>query len=181
MAIEKGDKKALNNLGFLYYKQKNYVESEKYYKLATEENDDIRITALNNLMNLYSNNEILNALGHLHGDQGVLMDFGMQFLMGGKYEEAKKYYNYAVEEGCIYGLSNIATIHELQGNINEAEKYYLKAIEKGDVKALESLGTLYENNNNYEKAEKYYKLASENNIKEASDKLDKLYEKIGKR
>ena len=70
MAANKGDVEAVNNLGYLYYRQKNYKEAEKYFKQAAD-------------------------MGHANAMFGL----GTLYFETGNNEEGKRYYERAAENG----------------------------------------------------------------------------------
>jgi tetratricopeptide (TPR) repeat protein len=139
-------------MGSIYFKQKLYVESEKYYLLATKKNIE---GSYNNLALLYSEQK--------------------------RYNEAEKYYLLAIEKKEDIALFNLALTYQEQKKYDDAEKYYLLAIEKGNKNAPMNLAILYMNQyNNLENAEKYFLLAIEKGHNNALFNLSLIYYLLNK-
>jgi len=124
LAIEKGDLKAISNLGILFHSQKKYTEAEKKYLLAIEK-------------------KVLQAtynLGLLYDEQG-------------KDLQAEKYYLQAIENGYTLSFSNLGSLYARRKQFEASEKYYLLAIEDGQNEAINNLAIqYYSQNRNKEKA-----------------------------
>lgn len=81
---------------------------------------------------------------------------GRSYHLNKEYENAKEYYNKALEAGHTRALNNLGVLYYDQKNYKKAEEYYIKALESGDNRALRNLGILYYKQKEYKKAEEYY-------------------------
>jgi tetratricopeptide (TPR) repeat protein len=102
MAFEKGNIKAINNLGYMYKYGKgveqNYEEAIKYYKMAIEKGD----------------NSAMNNLGYMYGEgRGVELN----------YEESIKYYKMAIEQGNEIAKKNIKISIQKVNKLDNRTKY----------------------------------------------------------
>lgn len=110
---------AMNNLGFLYFTNKNFVDIEKsitYFKMAASLKN---VTAMRNL--------------------------GEVYIHAGKYEnipEAIKYYKMAVELGDKFSIIRICNLFSKLGNTREYVKY-LRMVADDDYTASFNLGAAY--------------------------------------
>jgi len=152
MAVEKGDAKAMLNLGLLYQyklKDKDYDKAEKYYLMAVEKGD---VDAMNKLGCLYcyefKDNEKaekywLMAVEKCHTNAMNYLSF-MYFEEKIKRQEALKYAYQSVEQAKGYSNTHtLACVYLWHNKIEEA-----KQIEKEFMYDEESLnsetgGTLY--------------------------------------
>ncbi len=165
-------------LGFYYYMEKDYLNSEKYYLKAIDKGST---DALFNLANLYSENERTEEAEKYYllaiekGNVDALNNLANLYSENERTEEAEKYYLLAIEKGHVDALFNLANLYKENERTEEAEKYYLLAIEKGDVDALFNLAILYKENERTEEAEKYYLLAIEKGNVGALNNLANLY------
>ena len=119
MAVEKGNKTGMNNLGYLYdIFEKDYKNAKKYYLMAIENGNKL---AMNNLGSLYHNVEK-------------------------DYENAKKYYLMAIENGCNMAMNNLGYLYyDIEKDYENAKKYWLMAIEKGNTSAMNNIKSMMDN------------------------------------
>uniref|UniRef100_A0A6C0H5L5 RING-type domain-containing protein n=1 Tax=viral metagenome TaxID=1070528 RepID=A0A6C0H5L5_9ZZZZ len=120
MAIEKGNKTGMNDLGYLYHiVEKDYKNAKKYYLMAVEKGN---VNGMNNLGTLYHNIEK-------------------------DYENAKKYYLMAIEKGDDHdAMNNLACLYYgIEKDNENAKKYYLMAIEKGNETAIGNIKSIMDN------------------------------------
>ncbi|MEO8713325.1 MAG: tetratricopeptide repeat protein, partial [Parafilimonas sp.] len=105
MAVEKGDAKAMFNLGLLYQNvKKDYDKAEQYYLMAIEKGDA----------------KAMFNLGFFYKD--VRKD----------YDKAEQYYLMAVEKGDEQAMFNLGFLYQdVKKDYDKAEQYYLMAVEKG--------------------------------------------------
>jgi TPR repeat protein len=76
------------------------------------------------------------------------------------FEEAKKYYEIAIQKENTFAMCNMGHCEEKMGNYNNAKKYYKMAVKCGYARAMFNLGSYYEEiKNDHEKARKYYLMA----------------------
>uniref|UniRef100_A0A6C0H5E6 RING-type domain-containing protein n=1 Tax=viral metagenome TaxID=1070528 RepID=A0A6C0H5E6_9ZZZZ len=185
IAIEKGNERAMNNLGYLYYDLKDYENAKKYWLMGMEKGDVIAINNLGVFCRIQNDNENAKKYYLMASEKGN--DYGMYNL--GKFlyeiemdnENAKKYLLMAIEKGNNCAMNYIGSIYYDEKNYMNAEKYYLMAMEKGSIIAMTNLGILYEMKNDKNNAKMYYLMAIEkgcvnamNNIKRIMNEL-KLY------
>ena len=166
-------------LGFLYYCQQKYSESESYYLKAIEKGN---IASLYNLANLkkdqqkYSEAENYYLLAIEKGDIDGLFSLATLYKSQQKYSEAESYYLKAIEKGNIDAPNNLANLYKSQEKYTEAEIYYFKAIEKGSINAPNNLANLYKIQQKYSEAETYYLKAIEKGNINALSNLANLYD-----
>lgn len=150
LAVEKNFVWAMNNLGVLYNKEKDYKMAQKYYIMAINNGSTL---ALNNLGALY------------------------KYL--GKHELALKYFVKAIDAGENTAIKHVANLNNRKGDYNVAEKYYLKALDLGIMDGHE-LAAMYDKRNKYELAEKYYLLSISKGNKKSVYKLAMMYNNLEK-
>jgi TPR repeat protein len=94
------------------------------------------------------------------------------------YEEMKKYYLMAIENGNSNAMFHLGLYYYyIEKNYEEMKKYYLMAIENGNSYAMYNLGYYYENiEKNYEEMKKYYLMAIENGHSRAMYALCTYYD-----
>ena len=133
MVIEKGNSDAMCDLCEYYNIKKNYDQAIKYYLLVSEKGNPNAMYMLGQyyLGLCYSNYNNFN------------------------YEEMKKYYSMAIDNGKIE-INNLINYYTYKENIEEIKKYYLIKVEemiKKDLFYIEtrnyhSTKLLYDNDNN---------------------------------
>jgi TPR repeat protein len=96
MASEKGNNKAMNNLGLYYEKQKDYDNMVKYYQMASEK----------------GNNKAMNNLGLYYEKQK-------------DYDNMMKYYLMAIENGNHSAMFNMSLYYKIKNDYPNMIKYYL--------------------------------------------------------
>jgi len=154
MAIEKGNKASMNNLGH-YYRciEKNYKQAEKYYLMAIENNSSI---AMANLGYYYQYVEkdykqmkkyYLMAIENNHC--GAMNNLGYYYQnIKKKYRRVKKYYLMAIENNHYIAMYNLGFHYQhVEKDYNLMKKYYLMAIDKGHMSAIFNLEKFYIDNN----------------------------------
>ena len=106
MAIEKGNDKAMRNLGYLYHyepEKKNLDEAIKYYQMAIEK----------------GNSNAMNSLGSIYHTEPEKKNL----------DEAIKYYQMAIEKGnsdAMYSLGYLYRNEPEKKNLDEAIKWQSK-------------------------------------------------------
>ena len=133
-------------LGFIYFLQEKFEDSEIYYLKSIDKENKI---AFFNLAVLYL--ELKN------------------------YSEAELYFLAALNLGFNHAFFDLAILNERKNNFEEAIKYFLLAIDEGYLKALNNLALLYFKKNQFDLAEKYFLLGEDNNDKDAENNLAVLY------
>ena len=78
---------------------------------------------------------------------------GRSYYLNKEYENAKEYYNKALQAGHKGALNNFGNLYSEQKEYEKAEEYYLKAIDAGDNNALNNLRILYTEKNEHTKLE----------------------------
>lgn len=183
-AAEKGNARAVNNIGVLYARgqgvDQDYGEAMKYYKNAAEMG---LAMSMSNIGNLYvygngvapdhnealrwfkksakkGNTEVFGMLGylHMHG-HGVTQD----------YNEAFYWYKRAADSGNVNNMNTVGTLYSrglgVDQDYKEAMKWYKKAVEKGYAGAMSNIGLSYYHGygvgQDYVKAMEWYKKAHE--------------------
>jgi tetratricopeptide (TPR) repeat protein len=119
MAIDKGNLKAMFNLGLYYhFIEKDYEMMKKYYLMATERGDS---DAMCNLANYY-------------------------YSIEKDYKLMKKYYLMAINKNHTNSMYNLALYYkEIEKDYGLMKKYYLMVIDKGDSDGMYRLGLYYKN------------------------------------
>ena len=107
--IEKGNIKAMENLGCYYFKEENYQEAKKYFIMGVE-----------------------------LGDSNAIYNLGVYYYdIEKNYEEAKKYYIMAIKLGNPNAMHNLGYYYyNVEENYEEAKKNLLMAIECKHYKSL---------------------------------------------
>ena len=145
--------------GRIYDKQKDYVESMKWYQKAAEA----------------GNSDAMCAIGFMYDDgRGVRKN----------YSEAMKWYKKAVDAGNSEGMLNIGFMYSegtgVRQDYTEAMKWYKKAADAGNSNAMENIGNLYEDGNgvrqDYAEAMKWYQKAANAGNSWAMRLIGNLYE-----
>lgn len=147
---------ALNNLGCLFQRKKEYAKMNEYYLLASYKG--------------YSGAQ--NGLGYSyqHG-RGLTQD----------YERAIYWFSKATTQRHGSATRSLGIMydhgHGVPQNREEARRLYLKAIEYGDIMVYNDIGFSYENDisPNYEKAREYYLLGAQNGNLTSYSNLATLY------
>jgi uncharacterized protein len=82
-------------------------------------------------------------------------ELGKYYQKEKNYDEMKKYYLMAIENGSIEAMRHLRLSFKCTNN--EMKKYYLMAIENGDISAMFNLGLYYQHiEKNYDEMKKYY-------------------------
>ena len=115
---------------------------------------------------------------------GVRYEYGLRGV-GLNFEEAKKWYYKAAEQGDPFAQNNLGMMYNrgkgVRKNFHLAEQWLLKAAEKGDAIAQINLGTLYSQGDgllekpNYKKAVKWYRKAAEQGDADGQAQLGSMY------
>ena len=149
ISINKGNYKAITNLGLYYYLiEKDYTKAKEYYLMSIENGDS---TAMNNLGNLFL---------YIEKD----------------YTKALEYFTMAFQKSTdnTRGITSLGNYHNEIKNYTNAIEYYLMAVSRGDKFAMNNLGKYYHLiENNYAKALEYYLMAIENGNETTLDNLEK--------
>ena len=139
----------------------NYNNIEKYKYLE------------NNILKLYNENFIQEIQ---NGDYNLWVG-NYHSCTTKNYDEMKKYYLMAIEDGNSDAMHNLGFHFENNKNYDEMKKYYLMAIENGNSSAMNNLGVYYKCvERNYDEMKKYYLMAIENNNTKAMYNLGLYYE-----
>ncbi|BAL85009.1 hypothetical protein SELR_pSRC102020 (plasmid) [Selenomonas ruminantium subsp. lactilytica TAM6421] len=177
-AAKLGHFKSMNKLGLLYAADRDYIEANKWYKLAGENgynegwynlgksyhygigveiDSDIAIYYYQKSFNLHGNcsGEIANQIGLVYHE------------IKKENEPANHWFKRAGELGYSYGWSNLASSYEngrgVSIDIEKAKEYYIKAYDIGDNSAgkfANSIGVIFANEKNYTSAYKWFHLAA---------------------
>jgi TPR repeat protein len=152
MAIEKGNKIAMDHYGIYYHTvEKNYDEMKKYYSMAIERD---HILSLVNLGWYYYDIEK-------------------------NYDLMKKYYLIAINRGNSYAMFYLGKYYyDIEGNFNKMEKYLIMASKKGNSEAMIELATCYFVKNEHQHnryTEKYLLMAVEEGNSDAMYLLGNYY------
>jgi len=174
---------ALNGKGYLYLKQKDIIEAERYYQMAVEKGS---VKALVNLGILYKNEKKDIAGAEKYYKMAVekesvnaLVWLGNLYMQEKKdIAGAEKYYQMALDKGNVDAMVYLGFLYAKEKkDIAGAEKYYQMAVDKADVNALVYLGFLYQNEKkDIAGAEKYYQMAIDKGDVGAMVNLGFLYE-----
>jgi TPR repeat protein len=144
-AIDKGDARAMRNLGTLYLKGEDYAKAREWYEKAADKGD---ASGMNRLGRLY------------HNGQGVAQD----------YAKAREWYEKAADKGEPNAVTNLGIIYYYGGfgvaqDYAKAREWYEKAAAKGDANAMRNLGTLYHSGlgvtQDYTKAREWYEKSAD--------------------
>ncbi len=183
-AIEKGNDKVHNYLGFYYLTFKN-----DYQKAIQCFMDGIlkgEIDCLFNIATVYyrfekydlaekyfllsiekGNNTAINCLGFYY--QNIKQD----------YQKALELFESGIQKGDNDSLLNIASLYYLLGKYDLAEKYFLMSVEKNDCVAANNLGFYYQHvKKDFQNAEKYYMIAHETGDQYSIYNLYTLYKML---
>ncbi len=162
-AIEEGNPKAMNNLGWMYKHgqgvAQNYKKAKELYEKAVEKGHR---KAMNNLAFMYQNG------------QGMAQN----------YKKAKELYEKAVEKGYRTAMNNLGVMYQngqgVAQNYKKAKELYEKAVEKGYPMAMNNLGYLYKNGlgvaQNYQKAKELFQKAVEKGKRRSMYHLGVMYQ-----
>ena len=178
-AIEKGEVRAMFNLGLLYKNQNKQDLAEKYYLMAITKGE---VKAIYNLGLLYDNQEKYDLSERYYlmaiekGDTKAMYNIGLLYYNQKKYDLAERYYLQASEKEYEDAMYNLGILYYYQEKYNLAEKYWLQAIKKEHKNAMFNLGVLYDIQEKYAFAEKYYLLAIEKGDENAMFNLGNLYD-----
>ena len=116
LLVEPNDIVSKTNLGAIYFMEKNYQLSEKYYKESIADGSE---TALNDLAVLYHEQKI--------------------------WDLAEKYYKLAIEAGNIEAITNLGDCYFEQKKYRLAKEYYEMNLEnENNNKKVEILNNLEE-------------------------------------
>jgi TPR repeat protein len=159
---EKGDPRAMNNLGLLWARgvgvpAPDFQEALRWWKGAAKRGYPL---AMNNIGLLYANG------------QGVKQD----------YKEAFKWWEMSSEQGNAWAMNSIGDLYEngqgVERSYAEAMDWYQRAAEAGDGLAMYNIGALYENGRgvppNFKTAMDWYERSADKGIATAMLSLGKL-------
>ena len=159
---EKGDPRAMNNLGLLWARgvgvpAPDFQEALRWWKGAAKRGYPL---AMNNIGLLYANG------------QGVKQD----------YKEAFKWWEMSSEQGNAWAMNSIGDLYEngqgVERSYTEAMDWYRRAAEAGDGLAMYNIGALYENGRgvapNFKAAMDWYERSADKGIPTAMLSLGKL-------
>jgi TPR repeat protein len=160
--LERGDVRAINNIGLLWargvgVREPNFAEALQWWKEAARRGYPV---SMNNIGLLYAN-------GH-----GVPQD----------YKEALKWWTMAAERGSAWAMNSIGDLYENGQGVTQsyadALTWYGKAADAGDGLAMYNLGALYENGHGVEQSFKtaydWYNRAADKGIASAMHNLGKM-------
>jgi TPR repeat protein len=77
------------------------------------------------------------------------------------YDNMKKYYLMAIEEGNSLAMSNLGVYYQTLKDYDNMKKYYLMAIDKCNNYSMNNLGVYYKEIKDYDNMQKYYSMAIE--------------------
>jgi TPR repeat protein len=121
-AAEKGNSRAMNNIGFAYYNGEgvtaNKAKAFEWYLKAAEKNNEV---SMRNIAGLYRYGE------------GVTQS----------YDKAMEWYKKAAAHGNVPAMKDVGDLYRDARNYTAAAEWYLKAAEKEDADAQYALGDLY--------------------------------------
>ena len=159
---ERGDVRALNNLGLLWARgvgvpAPDFKEAMRWWKEAAKRGYSL---SMNNLGLLYAN-------GH-----GVERD----------YAEALKWWEMSAERGDAWAMNSIGDLYEnghgVERDYGQARDWYERAAQAGDGLAMYNLGSMYESGRGVDpdpqRAMTWYELASDKGIGVAMSNLGKM-------
>ena len=157
---------AKNNLGGLYFEEKNYEKAIKYYEEAIV--DGCR-EAIENIGDLYyQRDDIERAISYYLRNADTLscqVKLGNIYEDGENLEEAIIWYIKASENNDIQANYKLGCMYEDMNDKQNAKKYFEIASEKSNINARIHLGRIYFEEENYEEAKKMFETpASEGNI-----------------
>jgi tetratricopeptide (TPR) repeat protein len=161
---------AYNVLGYIFFREKNYKEATKYYKMCIDNGHEESICCISSCLikqKKYEEAEKYCKLGIVKGFMKSLNNMGVILYNLKRYDEAKIYYNMIIEKedsidknsnSVAIALYNIGVIFdEVEKDYKNAKKYYIKSIKMGYIEAEEKLKNITTNQERYE-------LYKENNI-----------------
>ena len=127
----------------------NSEESERYFKLAADQN---------------------------HADAQYML--GNLYVTKGDLQLAKKYFTLSADQNHSQAQTELGILFEEgEDDLDEAERYYTLAAEQKNPEAQFKLGNLLYKKGNFERAKDYYKLAARNDI--ADTYIDNAYYGLG--
>jgi TPR repeat protein len=129
-STELGNSSAMNNLGYLYYKElKDYKKAEEWYLKSAEAGNT---KAMNNLA-FFNKNELKD------------------------YKKTEEWYLKSAELGNARAMNNLGHLYnnELKDN-KKAKEWYLKAAELNNISAIKNLACMYFKLERYSKALEYF-------------------------
>jgi TPR repeat protein len=163
MSIIQKDDNAQNILGYLYYVEKDYINTHKWFETSANQGN---VRSQTFLRQLYYNG------------QGVKQD----------HKEAYKWYKMSAEQGDPTAQSNLGYMckyklgtdfNTIEQNYQEAYKWYKMSAEQGNHESQNDLGILYEEGlvvkQDYKEAYKWYKLSADQGNYKAQNNIGKLY------
>ncbi|MFB2579186.1 tetratricopeptide repeat protein [Acinetobacter sp. c2-A9] len=200
-AADKGHLEAMNSLAYMYENgdvgDADIVQAEKWYKKAADKGHALSQYMLSYL---YRDNEefqnkklyreyLIKAADNGHDPAQNELAYNYEKGQYGFKENinaAVKYYQFAVKQGNVYAMNNLAILYEngdgVEQNITEAVRLYEKSFESGNVISAYNLGYLYQNNElvkkDYKKAVVHYEYVLENtdSDEDITDTLSQLIE-----
>jgi TPR repeat protein len=156
-AIDKGDARAMRNLGTLYFNGHDYAKAREWYEKAADKGD---ASAMSRLGLLYregfgvaqdygkarewyeksADKDEPNAMANL----GIIYHYG--FGVAQDYAEAREWYEKAADKGNTYAVTNLGIIYHyglgVAQDYAKAREWYEKAADKGDASAMAYLEIL---------------------------------------
>lgn len=147
MAIQKGSKVAIANMGRLCYEIGHYEDMIKYCTISAIEYENVNSMYLLGLY-YYRQNDINHMLEYMLMAAGYHHQDAL-YVLGDYHRKIKNhdlmifYYKRAVKNGSVSSMYHMGLYHERNHNYGKMIKYYKKAIENGCSRSLESLVSFY--------------------------------------
>ncbi len=193
-AAEQGSARGQRNLGFYYYRNKNFVEAVRLFRLASEQGDTAAERCLG-LCYLYGEgveqdyNEAYKWIKLSAEKDDAISQFclGLMYYNGNgpdavsqDYGEALKWWKKSAKNGDAQAKCNVGCCYfhgeGVPIDYKEAVKWFKEAAEQGNMQAQNALGKCYLNGFGVRKdeteARKWYQKAAEQGDKEALEILN---------
>jgi TPR repeat protein len=155
------------------YSEKKYVEMEKYYKLAAEQNMSYAII---HLVLYYKGirkyRDMIKYCHQLH-DNKIFSDYdlGVFYMIIDDRKSIFKYFISASQQGNINAMLLLSDYYYEQNDYENRIKYLNMAVDKKSPEAMYRLGLIYEEQGFKKSAKKYFDDASNYDHMKAKEKL----------
>ena len=164
--------------GYLYQKNEDFKEAEKYYLKAADSGVTKSFIYLGHLY--YDQNQLSKAETYYlkaieDSDTNAPFYLGHLYAKQDQFEKAENYYQLAIKYGDNDAFLDLGALYCQQGLFEKAIDHYQAAYKKGNYSILINLGNVYFEQEQFDKAKSYYLKALENNDNMALLNLGQVY------
>lgn len=160
LSIEQGNKKAIYNLGYLYFDLEDDFDSALELLETLDRTDDVQLCII--LAKIYHKKKDLEkcekTLKSVESDSLASYLLAELYTEMEKFDLAEKYFILSAEKDDIDSQKKLYELYSEQGKSKLAEKYLKMMAKNGNLKAIFEIAQNYIDNEKYTEAIDYYKI-----------------------